>query len=86
MESDGRGKSHVVTMNTCVRLPALLMMDFDDVTHMQSKDLFSRETCDTSSCELSASVLIHRLGLGSLRKTVDRDGDARATEHPFQNL
>lgn len=41
VESDGRGKAHVVTMNTCVRLPALLMMDFDDMTHMQSKDLFS---------------------------------------------
>lgn len=47
VESDGRGKSHVVTTNTFVRLTALSMMDFDDMTHMQSKGLFSAKlvTC-----------------------------------------
>lgn len=61
------------------------LMDFDDMTHMQSKDLFFHVTCTKSCDELSVLVFIHHFGLRSLGKTVDCDRDVRATEHLFQN-
>lgn len=52
-----------------------------------AKKIFILHKTRSKSCfELSVSVFLHHFGLGSLRKTVDCDGDVRAAEHLFQNL